>query len=75
MRNLGNLLVKLKVLKISDKIRYQNGTMKTAELRHKMQRCMQDHAAVFRDGPVLKEGVEKMLSICQEFENVKVFDK
>lgn len=36
---------------------------------------MQDHAAVFRDGPILKEGVEKMFSIFKEFQDVKVFDK
>lgn len=36
---------------------------------------MQDHAAVFRDGPVLKQGFDKMISIFQEFGNVKVFDK
>lgn len=60
---------------ISDKIRYQNGTIKTAELRLKMQLCMQKHAAVFRDGTVLKDGVDKMKTIIKEFQNVRVYDK
>lgn len=60
---------------ISDKIRFKNGTIKSAELRLKMQNCMQEHAAVFRDGPVLKEGVEKMTAIFKEFEDIIVCDK
>lgn len=39
-----------------DKVRHANGTVPTAELRLKMQRTMQNNAAVFRDGPTLKEG-------------------
>lgn len=58
-----------------DKLRYKNGTIKTADLRLKMQRCMQEHAAVFRDGPVLIEGVEQMQKIHKEFEDVVVIDK
>lgn len=58
-----------------DKLRYKNGTIKTADLRLKMQRCMQEHAAVFRDGPVLKEGVEKMKKIYKEFDDIVVIDK
>lgn len=40
-----------------------------------MQMCMQEHAAVFRDGPVLKEGVEKMHQIFKEFDDIIVCDK
>ncbi|XP_037031830.1 succinate dehydrogenase [ubiquinone] flavoprotein subunit, mitochondrial [Bradysia coprophila] len=58
-----------------DRLRYKNGTIKTADLRLKMQRCMQEHAAVFRDGPVLKEGVEKMKKIYKEFDDIVVIDK
>lgn len=60
---------------ISDKIRFKTGSIKTAELRLKMQNCMQEHAAVFRDGPVLKEGVEKMKAIFKEFDDIIVCDK
>lgn len=58
-----------------DRLRFKNGTIKTADLRLKMQRCMQEHAAVFRDGPVLKEGVDKMKKIYKEFDDIVVIDK
>jgi succinate dehydrogenase (ubiquinone) flavoprotein subunit len=35
-----------------DNIRYANGSIATAQLRLKMQKTMQNHAAVFRTGPV-----------------------
>eukprot|EP01133_Synstelium_polycarpum_P012920 gene12920-15175_t len=41
-----------------DKVRFANGTRSTAELRLEMQKIMQRNAAVFRDGPVLEEGVK-----------------
>lgn len=34
---------------------------------------MQNHAAVFRDGPALKEGVDKMYAINKEMDDVKVY--
>ncbi len=37
-----------------DKLRYSNGGISTAELRLKMQKTMQTHAAVFRTGEVKK---------------------
>lgn len=58
-----------------DNLRYNKGHVSTATLRMKMQRCMQEHAAVFRDGPVLKEGVQKMQAIFNEFKDVNVSDK
>ncbi len=39
-----------------DHFRHANGDTRTAELRGKMQRTMQDHAAVFRTEETLKEG-------------------
>lgn len=35
--------------------------------------AMQNHAAVFRDGPALKEGVDKMYAINKEMDDVKVY--
>ena len=35
-----------------DKVRFANGSITTAQLRLKMQKTMQAHAAVFRTGPV-----------------------
>lgn len=34
--------------------------------------AMQNHAAVFRDGPSLKEGVDKMYAINKELDDIKV---
>lgn len=39
-----------------DALRFANGTAPTAEVRMKMQKTMQNHAAVFRTGPVMREG-------------------
>src|SRR6185369_4570973 len=39
-----------------DGIRNASGSMSTAEIRRNMQRCMQNHAAVFRDDKTLAEG-------------------
>lgn len=36
---------------------------------------MQAHAAVFRTGPVLKEGCEKMDAIYQTMDDIKTFDR
>jgi succinate dehydrogenase / fumarate reductase, flavoprotein subunit len=40
-----------------DRMRQAMGTTKCGELRLEMQRTMQRHCAVFRDGPLLTEGV------------------
>jgi succinate dehydrogenase (ubiquinone) flavoprotein subunit len=58
-----------------DKLRNNNGTIGTADLRLKMQRVMQNHAAVFRDGPSLKEGCEKIDEIYKQQADLKVADK
>jgi succinate dehydrogenase / fumarate reductase flavoprotein subunit len=40
-----------------DRIRWAKGPRKCGEFRLEMQRTMQRHCAVFRDGPLLAEGV------------------
>jgi succinate dehydrogenase / fumarate reductase flavoprotein subunit len=40
-----------------------------------MQKLMQTNCAVFRDGPVLKEGVEKILAIWKEMPDICVTDR
>lgn len=57
-----------------DKIRNANGKTSTAVLRNKMQRCMQNHAAVFRAEESLAEGTQKMSDIFKEFEDLKIED-
>lgn len=58
-----------------DKLRYADGKICTADLRLKMQKAMQKHAAVFRDGPVLQEGCKVMADIYKEFKDIKVSDR
>jgi succinate dehydrogenase (ubiquinone) flavoprotein subunit len=43
-----------------DRVRFASGQSSVADLRLNMQKTMQTHAAVFRDGPSLKEGCTKM---------------
>jgi len=57
-----------------DKIRFASGSTPTADLRLRMQKTMQHHAAVFRDGETLKEGVEKTKGIWNEMSDLKVHD-
>jgi len=57
-----------------DKMRFANGSTPTAQLRLAMQKTMQSHAAVFRTGPVLQEGVEKMEKLDKQMEDLKVSD-
>jgi len=58
-----------------DTLRNAKGGTPTAELRLKMQRTMQDHAAVFRTSSSLVEGVEKMRKIHAGFEDIRVSDR
>ncbi len=58
-----------------DRLRYANGSISTAELRLKMQKTMQTHAAVFRTGETLQAGVDKMDAIYAEFNDVKTTDR
>ncbi|NCC23263.1 MAG: succinate dehydrogenase flavoprotein subunit [Alphaproteobacteria bacterium] len=46
-----------------DRVRHSDGVVSPAELRGRMQRAMQSHAAVFRTGEVLDEGVS-MIDEC-----------
>ena len=58
-----------------DKIRNAKGDISVADLRLKMQRTMQDHAAVFRTEEVLEEGKKRMDSIRKEYDNISVTDR
>ena len=46
-----------------------------SELELAMQRTMQNHATVFRKGPILQEGLEKLESIARRFTDVKISDR
>jgi succinate dehydrogenase / fumarate reductase flavoprotein subunit len=57
-----------------DKYRFANGSTPTAEIRLNMQRTMQKHAAVFRTGESMDEGVEKMKDVFASMSDLKVSD-
>ncbi|XP_018431115.1 PREDICTED: succinate dehydrogenase [ubiquinone] flavoprotein subunit, mitochondrial [Nanorana parkeri] len=58
-----------------DKLRFADGSTRTAELRLNMQKTMQTHAAVFRTGSVLKEGCEKLGAVNSAMDDIKTFDR
>merc|ERR1712136_395417 len=58
-----------------DKLRYADGGVNTSEISLKMQKTMQTHAAVFRTGPVMKEGIEKMNALWKDMANIKLSDR
>ena len=58
-----------------DRLRHARGSEPTAKLRLAMQRVMQDHAAVFRTGESLREGIEKLQKVVDAFADVGVSDR
>lgn len=58
-----------------DQLRHSKGPLSTADIRTTMQKTMQNHASVFRDGPVLQDGVEKMLAVTKSFKDVGIHDR
>ena len=64
-----------KALGLLDKLRYANGDTPTSVIRDRMQRTMQNDAAVFRTSKTLEEGCTKMAEIFDSFQDVKVSDR
>ncbi|MGH8313784.1 MAG: succinate dehydrogenase flavoprotein subunit [Steroidobacterales bacterium] len=58
-----------------DRLRHANGGASTASIRLRMQRSMQEHAAVFRTGAVLEEGIAQLTEIVRMFGDVRVSDR
>ncbi|KAJ3636367.1 hypothetical protein Zmor_004422, partial [Zophobas morio] len=58
-----------------DRVRFSSGSRKVADLRLEMQRVMQNHAAVFRDGPTLREGIEKIDQCNKNLEDLQLYDR
>jgi succinate dehydrogenase / fumarate reductase flavoprotein subunit len=58
-----------------DAMRNANGSRPTAEIRLEMQKVMQGHAAVFRTGEVLDEGVDLLRKTHASFSDVRVSDR
>ncbi len=51
-----------------------SGSRNTADIRLDMQKTMQGHAAVFRTGEVMEEGLAKLKNVYRSFEQVRVSD-
>jgi len=58
-----------------DKMRNAKGSMRTAEVRMKLQKTMQRDAAVFRTQSSLENGVKAVDEHFQEFQDVKISDR
>ncbi|MBL37449.1 MAG: succinate dehydrogenase flavoprotein subunit [Xanthomonadales bacterium] len=58
-----------------DRIRHADGDNSTADIRDRMQRVMQEDAAVFRTNDSLKHGVERINEVRGMFDDVKVSDR
>jgi len=63
------------VLSRFDRIRNASGSLRTSEIRRNMQRCMQNHAAVFREARVLEEGADQMAAVWQSYDQLAVSDR
>ncbi len=58
-----------------DGLRHARGSRPTAQIRLDMQRIMQNHAAVFRTGELLEEGIAKLRAVSAAFADVRVSDR
>ena len=64
-----------RILSRFDRLRHANGGSPTAVVREKMQRIMQEDAAVFRTSETLKSGVERIGRLWGELNDIKVTDR
>ncbi|WP_196260189.1 succinate dehydrogenase flavoprotein subunit [Pelagibacterium limicola] len=70
-----NTAVEEKILGRFDRLRHANGGTPTAQLRDKMQRAMQEDAAVFRTQETLETGCRRVSEIWAEMADIKVTDR
>lgn len=64
-----------KIVQRFDRLRHAEGSQPTAEIRLKMQKTMQNYAAVFRTGETLDEGVKLIGEVRESFCDVGVTDR
>jgi len=64
-----------KIVARFDKLRNAKGENPTAGLRLRMQRTMQNHAAVFRTGESMAEGIKLLEDVYAGFEHIGVTDR
>jgi len=58
-----------------DRLLHADGTRPTASIRREMQKIMQDHAAVFRTGETLAEGIELLGKTFSALRDIRVSDR
>ncbi|MDX8446365.1 succinate dehydrogenase flavoprotein subunit [Mesorhizobium captivum] len=64
-----------KIMDRFDRLRHANGSTPTADVREKMQKAMQEDAAVFRTQESLDNGCKRISAIWGELKDIKVFDR
>ncbi len=64
-----------KIMDRFDRLRNANGSAPTAQLRDKMQKAMQEDAAVFRTQESLEQGCRRISKVWSELKDIKVFDR
>ncbi|BCM22417.1 succinate dehydrogenase flavoprotein subunit [Mesorhizobium sp. J8] len=64
-----------KIMERFDRLRHTNGSIPTASLREKMQRAMQEDAAVFRTQESLENGCRRISELWGELKDLKVTDR
>jgi len=64
-----------KIVQRFDRLRHATGSQPTANIRLKMQKTMQNYAAVFRTGETLDEGVKLIGEVRESFGDVGVSDR
>jgi succinate dehydrogenase / fumarate reductase flavoprotein subunit len=58
-----------------DRYRFADGATPTADLRLRMQKTMQEDAAVFRTGETLAQGVKRLSDVWQASDDIRVSDR
>ncbi len=64
-----------KIMERFDRIRHADGSTPTAKIRDRMQRAMQEDAAVFRTQESLEQGCQRISKIWDEMSDLKVHDR
>ncbi|MEM7195397.1 MAG: succinate dehydrogenase flavoprotein subunit [Pseudomonadota bacterium] len=58
-----------------DRLRHADGDISTAQIRLEMQKVMQNYCAVFRTGDVMREGIQKLREVAEQYSDIKVSDR
>jgi succinate dehydrogenase / fumarate reductase flavoprotein subunit len=61
--------------RIYDGLLQQNGTENPAHIRRELRTLMDKHAGVYRTGPSMQEGLDKIAELRRRFRNIAVQDK